>query len=205
MINTISNILETSATISIYAAVTGTVAIILLILLNLALKKDKLTKLARSLIKLFLVISFISIGTNIYCAIFDTNSIDLSKDKTRVFNTAYPGMVLMKTDKNIGSKDYSIKLDKKINMVSIYLWDFAAEDEDSVQVLVDDNAVTDPLTLKNSAIEVRFPIGSSIQIKGIKDGDGKGITYAAYFPDTGDTYFNCASKGSISTYRITQK
>lgn len=114
------------------------------------------------------------------------------------------GTKLLSEDQSIEKKDYTIIHQSNQDETKIWIWDYAAEDGDYVQVLVDGTPITEPFMIKNKPKEVNVPSMGDIQIKGIKDGGG-GITYAVHYEVNNTNYFNTAPEGEFNTYTLTRQ
>ncbi len=113
------------------------------------------------------------------------------------------GTILMSKDENIGQKDYTISHNSSLGESKIWIWDYAAEDGDYVQILVDGNPIGDSFMIKNKPQEFKVPTTGTVQIKGIRDGGG-GITYAIRYELNNTNYFNSAPEGEFNTYTLIQ-
>lgn len=111
------------------------------------------------------------------------------------------GTILMSSDENIGAKDYTITHDSNQDESKIWVWDYAAEDGDYVQILVDGNPIGDAFMIKNKPQEFKVPATGTVQVKGIRDGGG-GITYAVRYELNNTNYFNSAPEGEFNTYTL---
>lgn len=113
------------------------------------------------------------------------------------------GVVLLSDDEDeqLEAKDYTIVHDSSAGEAKIWVWDYASEDGDFVQVIVNGAPVGDPFMIKNKPVELSVPTTGTIQIKGVKDGGG-GITYAVNYEVNGKTYFNIAPEGNCNTYTL---
>lgn len=111
------------------------------------------------------------------------------------------GTILMSSDENIGAKDYTIIHDSNQDESKIWVWDYAAEDGDYVQILVDGNPIGDAFMIKNKPQEFKVPTTGTVQVKGIRDGGG-GITYAVRYELNNTNYFNSAPEGEFNTYTL---
>lgn len=98
------------------------------------------------------------------------------------------------------SKDYSIVTDKTYSEIKLYIWDYADEDGDYIQLFQNGCPISEPFMITNAVKEISIPNTGAIQVKGIKDGRG-GISYAVKF-ETGVAYLNVLSPGCINTYTI---
>jgi len=121
--------------------------------------------------------------------------------KERVSTSLSIGTVLSSEDQNVGKKDYTITHQLNQDKTKIWVWDYAAEDGDYVQVLVNGSPVTEPFMIKNKPKEIEVPATGDIQIKGIRDGGG-GITYAIHYEVNNTNYFNTAPEGKFNTYTL---
>lgn len=111
------------------------------------------------------------------------------------------GTILMSSDENIGAKDYTITHDSNQDESKIWVWDYAAEDGDYVQILVDGTPIGDAFMIKNKPHEFMVPTTGTVQVKGIRDGGG-GITYAVRYELNNTNYFNSAPEGEFNTYTL---
>ncbi len=98
------------------------------------------------------------------------------------------------------SKDYNIATDKNYSEIKLYIWDYADEDGDCIQLFQNGYPISESFMITNAVKDISIPNTGVIQIKGIKDGSG-GITYAIKI-ETGATYINILSPGNINTYTI---
>ncbi len=83
----------------------------------------------------------------------------------------------------------------------IHIWDYAAEDGDYVQILVDGVAICEPFMIKNKPVVFTVPSTGEIQVLGVRDGGG-GITYAVHYDVNGTTYFNGTDVGNGNLYTL---
>jgi hypothetical protein len=111
------------------------------------------------------------------------------------------GTVLLSEDENIGQQDYTITHQYNQSNTKIWIWDYAAEDGDYVQVLVNGTPVGDTFMIKHKPVEIIVPAVGVVQIKGIRDGGG-GITYAVRYELNGTNYFNYAPEGEFNSYTL---
>ncbi|EMJ93174.1 hypothetical protein [Leptospira alstonii] len=102
--------------------------------------------------------------------------------------------------------DFTLELSKSSDGGDsrMLVWDFAAEDGDEVEIIVNGKPLGAPIVILNSPAVFSIPVPSVVQIRGIKDGGG-GITYAVFFPGDKLAYFNVAPVGGFNTYTITVK
>lgn len=114
------------------------------------------------------------------------------------------GTVILSEDENIGQEDYTISHEFKEDETKIWVWDYAAEDGDYVQVLVNGTPLTEPFMIKNKPKEIKVPATGDIQIKGIRDGGG-GITYGVHYEVNNTNYFNTAPEGEFNTYTLVRQ
>lgn len=121
---------------------------------------------------------------------------------THVSTTLGAGTRLLEDDENTGyGKDYTITHSSGEGNTVIWVWDYAAEDGDYVQVLVDGSPICDPFMIKNKAVSLSIPSEGVIQVVGTRDGGG-GITYAVYYDVNETTYFNGMDEGGTNTYTL---
>jgi hypothetical protein len=135
-----------------------------------------------------------------------TSSVDTSESaknalKNKVSTAISAGTVLLTKDENVAAKDYTITHKSGNKDMKIWVWDYAAEDGDYVQVLVNGTPISDPFMIKHKPKELIVPATGEVQIKGIRDGGG-GITYAVRYEVNGTSYFNGTPEGELNTYTI---
>lgn len=114
------------------------------------------------------------------------------------------GTILLLEDEDIGKQDYTITHKNDQSDTKIWVWDYAAEDGDYVQVLVNGVPISEPFMIKHKPVEITVPAVGKVQIKGIRDGGG-GITYAVRYDLNGRTYFNSAPEGEFNTYTLVKE
>lgn len=124
--------------------------------------------------------------------------------KDKVSTAISAGTVLLAKDEDVTPQDYTIKHKGGSKDTKIWVWDYAAEDGDYVQVLVNGVPVSDSFMIKHKPKELVVPSTGEVQIKGIRDGGG-GITYAVRYEINGTTYFNGAKEGEFNTYTLTEE
>jgi len=128
---------------------------------------------------------------------------DIDTVKRGVSAGISPGARMVREDPQMQPKDYSVTVaDEGGGPVELSIWDFADEDGDYVQVLVDGRPQTDPFAISHRVVKVKVPSKGLIQVKGIRDGKNNGISYAVFFNKTGETYFNVAPLNGTNTYTI---
>lgn len=111
------------------------------------------------------------------------------------------GVRLLSEDENISGRDLTITHSSPSTENKIYVWDYAAEDGDYVQILVGGVAIGDPFMIKNKPKEFTVPTTGEIQVLGTRDGGG-GITYAVHYEVNGTTYFNGMEVGKGNLYTL---
>lgn len=111
------------------------------------------------------------------------------------------GVRILTDDENLAGQDLTITHFSPSEESKIYIWDYAAEDGDYVQVLVDGVAIGDPFMIKNKPVVYTVPTTGEIQVLGTRDGGG-GITYAVHYEVNGTTYFNGTDVGDGNLYTL---
>ncbi|MDR2697532.1 MAG: hypothetical protein LBB40_03540 [Holophagales bacterium] len=115
------------------------------------------------------------------------------------------GVILSDTDEDIGEQDYTLTHEPTDQeSTKIWVWDYAAEDGDYVQVLVNGVPHGLPFMIKHKPVLLSLSMEGlvgAVQIKGVRDGRG-GITYAVRFEMNNTTYFNSAPVGGLNTYTL---
>jgi hypothetical protein len=131
------------------------------------------------------------------------NTSDAAKQAIRekISTSLSAGTTLMLSDETIGVQDYTVTHDSVSDESKVWIWDYAAEDGDYVQILVDGAPIGNAFMIKNKPREFKVPTTGTVQIKGIKDGGG-GITYAVKYECNHTSYFNSAPEGECNTYTL---
>ena len=123
--------------------------------------------------------------------------------ETKVSTSVSAGTILLRADENIGAQDYTIEHTYDKDKGKLWIWDYAAEDGDFVQVMVDGIPTSEPFMIKHKPKVFKVPTVGIIEVKGIRDGGG-GITYAVRYEANGTSYFNSAPEGEFNTYTLTR-
>jgi hypothetical protein len=131
----------------------------------------------------------------------DTSESSKNALENKVSTAISAGTILLSADENVGAKDYTVTHKSDAKDTKIRVWDYAAEDGDFIQVIVNGAAAGDAFMIKHKPKEITIPAAGKVQIKGIKDGGG-GITYAVRYDINGTSYFNGAPEGELNTYTI---
>lgn len=111
------------------------------------------------------------------------------------------GVRILTDDENLAGQDLTITHSSPSDESKIHIWDYAAEDGDYVQVLVDGVTIGDPFMIKNKPVVYTVPTTGEIQVLGTRDGGG-GITYAVHYEVNGTTYFNGTDVGDGNLYTL---
>jgi len=114
------------------------------------------------------------------------------------------GVRILKDDENLAGQDLTIVHASPAAETKLHIWDYAAEDGDYVQVLVDGTAIGDPFMIKNKPAVFTVPASGEIQVLGTRDGGG-GITYAVHYEVNGTTYFNGTDVGDGNLYTLVRE
>ncbi len=181
--------------------------------INSATNKDESKPRARriglwSAVLASLLVASVVITNLTHTATYVNDSISTSEGaqeilKQRWSNKLELGARLVKNDDQITLKpaDMTITHNKKESTTKIWVWDFAAEDGDYIQIKVDGNVITEPFMIKNQAVSFDVPAESKIEVIGVRDGGG-GITYAIHHEVRGETYLNGMDIGGSNTYTL---
>lgn len=166
-------------------------------------RSKKMTKAFKQLGTLCLVLGLVGI---FYSASSSVDSSQAARNalQNHVSTAVSAGTVLLSADENIGAQDYTIVHSSTAEETKIWVWDYAAEDGDYVQILVNGTPITAPFMIKHKPREIMVPAVGDIQIKGIRDGGG-GITYAVRYELNGTSYFNSAPEGEYNTYTLVRE
>ncbi|MDP4144974.1 MAG: hypothetical protein Q8936_10915 [Bacillota bacterium] len=157
----------------------------------------------------FIILGLICVGVALTTMLFsyrsgaDTSQAAKDALKNKVSTTVSAGIILSNKDGNSQASDYTITNKSNAKDTKVWIWDYAAEDGDYVQVLVNGAPIGDAFMIKHKPKEITVPAEGKVQIKGIKDGGG-GITYAVRYDINGTSYFNAADVGKSNTYTFTK-
>lgn len=135
-----------------------------------------------------------------------SKSVDTSADakeaiETHMSTTLAVGTRLMSKDENYVGGDLTITHSSSNDETTIYVWDYAAEDGDYVQIFVGGTALGDPFMIKNEPVSFTVPAVGEVKVVGTRDGGG-GITYGVYYEVNQITYFNGMNQGGDNTYTL---
>lgn len=156
------------------------------------------------------IFGIIALAIGIFSIVFmESSSVDKSESaqnalKNKVSTVVAAGVILLKDDENIGAQDYTITHQSNEEKTKIWIWDYAAEDGDYVQVIVNGTPISEPFMIMHKPREMTVPTVGTLQIKGIRDGGG-GITYAVRYDVNGTSYFNSAPEGDFNTYELVRE
>ena len=143
-------------------------------------------------------------------AIYMMNSTSTSVNKgedakmaleTHVSTTLGAGTRLLDKDDNYIGGDLTITHNSNKEDTTLYVWDYAAEDGDYVEVFVDGVSLGEPFMIKNKPVSFIVPAECEVTVVGTRDGGG-GITYGVYYEVDQTTYFNGMNQGGDNTYTL---
>lgn len=131
------------------------------------------------------------------------NKIDLTEEEltTGICNSIEAGQIIILDKENRESRDFTLENEENKDNTTLYIWDYADQDGDYVQLFVDGTPISDVFMMKNTPREFTVPTKSNIQIKGVRDGAG-GITYAIKYSLNNKTYLNNAPEGGMNSYKL---
>jgi len=145
----------------------------------------------------------------LYMLFMMTGKIDRSDAAKKLMETGSSktiatGTILATSDSdNIKTyKNWTVNHKYNGNQARMWIWDYAAEDGDYVEILVNGTSVGDAFMIKHKPVEFMIPSDAVIQVRGIHDGDGRGITYAVHFEVNDSTVCNRTTMDSINTYTL---
>jgi hypothetical protein len=164
-------------------------------------KREKPLVMFAVCIALFVVVS--SIVVSIGSKSVDTSEAAKEAIRDTTSSKLPIGTLLLSNDEIVGCGDYTITHDTVgQDSTKIWVWDFAAEDGDYVEVLVNGVSTGPAFMIKHkpAMITVSLPgLVGQVQVKGVRDGGG-GITYAVHIEFANRTFFNSAPEGEFNTY-----
>lgn len=123
--------------------------------------------------------------------------------ETHVSTEIAAGTRLLQNDdeQNFAGQDVTIQHNTSAGDTKIYIWDYAAEDGDYVQVFIDGVSQGEPFMIKNNPVSFSVPTVGVVEVVGTRDGGG-GITYAVYDEVNQTTYLNGMDVGGSNTYTM---
>ena len=135
-----------------------------------------------------------------------SKSVNTSEDaksalETHVSTTLGAGTRLLEKDDNYIGGDLTITHKSDKEDTTLYVWDYAAEDGDYVEVFVDGVSLGEPFMIKNKPVSFTVPAVCEVKVVGTRDGGG-GITYGVYYEVDQTTYFNGMNQGGDNTYTL---
>lgn len=159
--------------------------------------REKPLKIFGMLCIVVTIVTFFISGTRA-----DNSSTAKEALESKVSKSILPGAVLSVKNEDLSPNDYTIENKSNEKDTKLWIWDYADEDGDYVQVLIDGSPVGDVFMVKHKPKEFTVPASGKVEVKGVKDGAG-GITYAVRYELNGTSYFNEAPEGETNTYTIT--
>ena len=75
-------------------------------------------------------------------------------------------------DENYVGEDMTITHNSDDSETTLYVWDYAAEDGDYVQVIVNGSPLGDPFMITNTPVTFTVPTIGEVEILGTRDGGG---------------------------------
>ena len=138
-----------------------------------------------------------------------SESVDTSENaakaiKDRMSTSLAAGTRVLDKDDNYVGGDLTITHGSKADETTLYIWDYAAEDGDYVQVIVNGTAMGDPFMIKNKPVTYKVPTVGTIEVIGTRDGGG-GITYGVYYEMNNTTYLNGMNMGNGNVYTLVRE
>ncbi|BCN29871.1 hypothetical protein [Anaeromicropila herbilytica] len=133
---------------------------------------------------------------------WDNSKVAMDALKYRVSTELKPGTAMQSAKyENELSKDVKIKNNTNKKKTKIWVWDYADEDGDYVQISVNGKEIGDPFLILNKPRVFTIPAEGEIEIKGIKDGIN-GISYAIKFDFNGTSYLNLVNEGKVNKFSL---
>ncbi|SDP40397.1 hypothetical protein SAMN05216366_11744 [Selenomonas ruminantium] len=124
--------------------------------------------------------------------------------ETHVSTTLPIGARLLEKDDHYVGGDMTITHTSPEKKTKMYIWDYAAEDGDYVQVYIDGKPLGSPFMIKNKPEVFNVPATGEVQVVGTRDGGG-GITYAVRYELNHETYFNGMEQGGNNVYTLVRE
>lgn len=121
--------------------------------------------------------------------------------ETRMSTTLAIGTRLVARDDHYIGGDFVVTHNSDVEKTRMWVWDYADEDGDYVQIFVDGVPLGEPFMLWNRPVSCIVPAEGEVQVFGTWDG-GDGITYGVYFEVNQTTYFNGMNQGGAHRYTL---
>ncbi len=125
--------------------------------------------------------------------------------ETRMSTSLAVGVRLASSDDHYTGGDMAVTHNATAGKVQMWVWDYAREDGDYVQILVNGRALGEPFMLRNEPVSFMIPAVGEIRICGVWDGDDRGITYGVYFGAGRTIYFNGMDRGGSHLYTLSKE
>jgi hypothetical protein len=146
--------------------------------------------------------SISAVAVGVLLSLAATVGVSIVEKRDAILKNIPAGFVLYATDVSENARDHVLTFPSNTKSTTALIWDYAAEDGDELQVEANGVPITPRLVIKNTPISVTVPVGSVINVTGIKDGGGGGITYAIRFPDLSTSITNGVSPGANNAYTL---
>lgn len=145
----------------------------------------------------------------VYFMVHTGVSVNKSPDAQKAIESRMPtalavGTRLMDKDDNYVGGDLTVTHKSNMQDTKIHIWDYAAEDGDYVQVLVNGAPLGEPFMIRNKPAVFTVPTVGDVKVIGTRDGGG-GITYAVHYDMNNTTYFNGMNQGGDNTYTLVRE
>lgn len=147
------------------------------------------------------VISMIIYSMGATSSSVDTSDEAASALESHVSTSLAAGTKLLATDDNYIGGDMTITHESDDEETTLYVWDYAAEDGDYVQIVVNGTPLGDPFMITNKPATFTVPTVGEVEVIGTRDGGG-GITYAVYYEMNHTTYFNGVDENGSNIYTL---
>lgn len=169
--------------------------------------KKELSAFTKRIKKSAWIVFAVGIVSMLICSMGATGKlVDTSEDavsalETHMSTSLAAGAKLLTKDENYVGGDMTITHHFDDSETTLYVWDYAAEDGDYVQVIVNGSPLCDPFMITNTPVTFTVPTVGEVEILGIRDGGG-GITYAVYYDMNHTTYFNGMNENGSNLYTL---
>jgi len=147
------------------------------------------------------VISMIIYSMGATSSSVDTSDEAASALESHVSTSLVAGTKLLANDDNYIGGDMTITHESDDEETTLYVWDYAAEDGDYVQVVVNGTPLGEPFMITNKPATFTIPTVGEVEVIGTRDGGG-GITYAVYYEMNHTTYFNGVDENGSNIYTL---
>ena len=153
-----------------------------------------------------LVVVLIAIGVILIQSNMRKNNLDTSESAknalaNKMSTTLLLGAVLLEEDEDLGYEDIDVKHISSSESAKVWIWDYAKNDKDVIQLALDGEIIADEIVLSNNPTELTIPANGLLRMTAL-DGKGDGVTYAIRFQINGTCYLGTLPQSESVDYTL---